>query len=727
VQRTVDKQLIFCDAVQLHEPLKQRLIEAGYPEDQIVICNASTAKSAQARQKLSQQYNSGQKSIVIGNTATMGEGMNLQIGTTDIHHLTMPWTPAAIEQRNGRGVRQGNEVDSVGVHYYHANASFDGYRKTTNDRKAGWIGELWDGKEDTAQNQNVGLGGDDLLHLFSDDPEKARAEMEANKELQNAKVAATMKGKATKKFKQLQNQLGLWANMDDAARNSPKGQKIKQDIAQGRRSLQNDNHFDHKALLASDTPAYVHKDGSIIAVGHHVKGEKDGSVYRVTGVNLKSQKLSLVNVAGPDHNPGQSRPDYSLDVKTAGVGRSYSPVEYNDEIHVQRVVKSSSSYRDIQKLSPEQVDLNRDQLKTSLRESYSNIAHILEDGSVGIETGRRLPPDARIILPHDGEGQDALLRAIAKEPRNWRLGSAYSDITGKSTSDPDVVAKIQSIQNEGLTEGTTRTNAAGHTETFRDGRWHVDRPAAAPETKSVASTVEPAASASTGVAPTTKEPESVVSTAAPAGEPHPDPVGAVNRALLHMQENNTDYASERNDAGFNQFDTKFGADLAAKLEAGGTLTTGQRSAALNMLRKYQKTQLGHIPLPTDQQLEHAHANVRTSKPGVNLELKQTVHAKKGIDLYVAVIPEKIAYESYQAIKREAKNMGGYYSRYAQRGAIPGFQFEDRETAERFIYEHGQNLQKSASTRILLGDVAYEFLASNGVPVLCRVKHAISQV
>jgi hypothetical protein len=56
--------------------------------------------------------------VVIGNTATMGEGMNLQKGTTDIHHLDMPWEPASMQQRNGRGLRQGNLNEAVRIHTY---------------------------------------------------------------------------------------------------------------------------------------------------------------------------------------------------------------------------------------------------------------------------------------------------------------------------------------------------------------------------------------------------------------------------------------------------------------------------------------------------------------------------------------------------------------------------------------------------------------------------------
>ena len=79
-------------------------------------------------ERISKAYNSGELKIVLANKKAE-VGVNLQKGTTAIHHLTLPWTPASINQRNGRGVRQGNKVDSVAVYYYCGKGTFDSYRK----------------------------------------------------------------------------------------------------------------------------------------------------------------------------------------------------------------------------------------------------------------------------------------------------------------------------------------------------------------------------------------------------------------------------------------------------------------------------------------------------------------------------------------------------------------------------------------------------------------------
>jgi hypothetical protein len=74
--------------------------------------------------------------VVIANSVAY-EGIDLQVRTCTIHHLDLPWTPADLEQRNGRGVRQGNTLGTVNIFYYFADGSTDGYRFSLIDGKAG--------------------------------------------------------------------------------------------------------------------------------------------------------------------------------------------------------------------------------------------------------------------------------------------------------------------------------------------------------------------------------------------------------------------------------------------------------------------------------------------------------------------------------------------------------------------------------------------------------------
>ena len=80
--------------------------------------------------------------ILIGSTAKMGVGTNVQRQLVAMHHLDAPWRPADVEQRDGRILRQGNENEEVEVFRYITRRSLDAYRWQTLNRKAAFIAQL---------------------------------------------------------------------------------------------------------------------------------------------------------------------------------------------------------------------------------------------------------------------------------------------------------------------------------------------------------------------------------------------------------------------------------------------------------------------------------------------------------------------------------------------------------------------------------------------------------
>jgi hypothetical protein len=103
-------------------------------------------------EKIAADFQEGRTPIIICNKKAE-VGINLHRGTTDIHHLTLPWTPASIAQRNGRGARVGSNRASVRVHYYCGKGSFDEYRLKTLKRKAGWISDIL--RSDKSEMENA--------------------------------------------------------------------------------------------------------------------------------------------------------------------------------------------------------------------------------------------------------------------------------------------------------------------------------------------------------------------------------------------------------------------------------------------------------------------------------------------------------------------------------------------------------------------------------------------
>jgi hypothetical protein len=188
------KQIIFIEEKTQHKKLA-RIIVHHLPITlaNIGIINATDA-AGEKLQRISDNYNAGKIKIVIANKKAE-VGVNLQKGTTAIHHLTFPWVPASMQQRNGRGVRQGNTVDTVKIYYYIGKGSFDLFRLNLINKKGNWINDILRGTEANMEAKGDGhLSAEDVMVLLSDNPEEAKARMEEAK----AKREAAKKAKADK-------------------------------------------------------------------------------------------------------------------------------------------------------------------------------------------------------------------------------------------------------------------------------------------------------------------------------------------------------------------------------------------------------------------------------------------------------------------------------------------------------------------------------------------------
>ena len=109
-------QFVFCDRSTpkkgewtAYQEMKDRLVnDFGIPENEIFFMQ--DAGSEKRRKEVIAKMNSGEIRILFGSTTTLGTGVNAQQRCVAIHHMDLPWRPSDLEQRNGRGVRKGNEV-----------------------------------------------------------------------------------------------------------------------------------------------------------------------------------------------------------------------------------------------------------------------------------------------------------------------------------------------------------------------------------------------------------------------------------------------------------------------------------------------------------------------------------------------------------------------------------------------------------------------------------------
>ncbi|VUW94378.1 Uncharacterised protein [Faecalibacterium prausnitzii] len=126
-------QLLFCDLstpkndgnFNVYEDIRKKLIAAGVPENEIeFIHNADTEAKKAA---LFSKVRSGDVRVLLGSTAKMGAGTNVQQRLVAVHHLDVGWKPSDMTQRNGRIIRQGNMNKEVKVFNYVTEGTFDSY------------------------------------------------------------------------------------------------------------------------------------------------------------------------------------------------------------------------------------------------------------------------------------------------------------------------------------------------------------------------------------------------------------------------------------------------------------------------------------------------------------------------------------------------------------------------------------------------------------------------
>ena len=144
-------QLIFCDVgtpkpgrFNVYDEIKRVLVEKGVPESEIAF--AHDAATEAQRQALFELTRKGDIRILVGSTGKLGTGVNVQDKVIAINHLDCPWKPSDITQRNGRGVRQGNENPEVIIKQFVTKGTFDAYLWQIQEQKLRYITQIMTGR-----------------------------------------------------------------------------------------------------------------------------------------------------------------------------------------------------------------------------------------------------------------------------------------------------------------------------------------------------------------------------------------------------------------------------------------------------------------------------------------------------------------------------------------------------------------------------------------------------
>jgi hypothetical protein len=205
--------IVFCEPTAVHLWLREVLVARGIPRETIAILNAIETTPAQ-RNRIAREFNGlaaeapaagacaapttertrPRYNVIIANSVA-NEGLDLQRRTCATHHLDLPWTSADLEQRNGRAVRQGNELDVVQIYYYLSDRSMDWYRYSTIQGKRAWLSSILESQARDTSNPGAqqNLSDEDILMMISRDPEATQVALErrraAARAIANAKIA----------------------------------------------------------------------------------------------------------------------------------------------------------------------------------------------------------------------------------------------------------------------------------------------------------------------------------------------------------------------------------------------------------------------------------------------------------------------------------------------------------------------------------------------------------
>ena len=154
-------QLIFCDlstpkgdgTFNVYDDLKQKLLEKGVPEKEIAFIHDANTETKKA--ELFSKVKAGQVRFLLGSTAKMGAGTNVQDRLIALHHLDVGWKPSDLEQREGRIIRQGNHNKKVKIFRYVTESTFDSYMWQLIENKQKFISQIMTSKAPVRSCEDV--------------------------------------------------------------------------------------------------------------------------------------------------------------------------------------------------------------------------------------------------------------------------------------------------------------------------------------------------------------------------------------------------------------------------------------------------------------------------------------------------------------------------------------------------------------------------------------------
>lgn len=291
----------------VYDDIKRKLIKKGIPSNEVVFIHDFNTKEKKI--ELNQEVRAGKIRVVIGSTQKLGTGINVQERLVSVHHIDIPYTPAELEQRNGRIIRQGNKlIDeikdfNIEIFYYATKRTLDGMKWQILENKAKFIQQFFDG-----------VSNDDI-------------EIE---EMSNSELAERMKAEASgnplliDKIK-LEKQIKKLRNLKRGAELAKSEKKAR---LKSLETLIKDNE---KNIINYEKDSQIVKDNLLLIEDKHYEKPSDlgNAVYDIAA-NLVNKKIKTTQKLG---NIGDIELSifydiYSDKVKIDFTGNILSKIEY---------------------------------------------------------------------------------------------------------------------------------------------------------------------------------------------------------------------------------------------------------------------------------------------------------------------------------------------------------------------------------------------------------------
>jgi hypothetical protein len=453
-KETKGGQVIFCDRVfssdasfNIHEKIKDYLISQGLKDKDIVIVNGFTKSGGNKSDSIIEKevskaiadYNSGKYKVIIGSTACIGEGVNLQKNSSAVHHFDIPFRPSDFIQRNGRVDRQGNEQKKVSLHTYLASGTIDNYSVNLVQRKANWIDQMLRTKSDVFTNPNDenSIDADELLLALTEewgDEDGALKRKEALEIQKQEKIKEAHIKQMQGNLKSLSLARGALLPLKE---NSAEYKKRMGQITSLETSLKNNPVFTKHELLENHEPFLYDYNSGRIYRKNDIIILSDGT-YLIENFNFKKQKLLCEKIESDEekkeridrarqykwNSEGSAsniiKNDFSLSKLNENArGYSYNEVLYHLEKtskEEQKLIKNLGNEK-FYKFPEDKKEKYYEMHLTKIKNNYSScfqpvVFYLSEDGCLDING--RGHNDKNILNPFSTEGRTSVLKALEK-------------------------------------------------------------------------------------------------------------------------------------------------------------------------------------------------------------------------------------------------------------------------------------------------------------------------